>query len=224
MRFGWFKFAISAAVAMFLASAVAIQPAGAQRGRLRAAIQQRRAGAAQRQAQKQAEKAAPNAIVKPRPNLRGMEGLPPKWVDDMRNMSPDEQERFMQNDARFKNLSPARQQQIRGNLQKWNALTPEQQAAVRQRAQVLERMTPEQREYVRNTLLPQWQAMPPKRRQAINRHLAILSHMSPETQQAALNDPKFMQDLSPDEQNMLRNLNSLRNPNAAAAITDGRSQ
>ena len=30
--------------------------------------------------------------------------------------------------------------------------------------------------------------------------------------QAALNDPKFTQGLSPDEQSMLRDLNSLRNP------------
>jgi hypothetical protein len=40
----------------------------------------------------------------------------------------------------------------------------------------------------------------------------MLRNMSPETQQAALNDPRFMQGLSPDEQSMLRDLNALRNP------------
>jgi hypothetical protein len=75
-------------------------------------------------------------------------------------------------------------------------------------------MTPEQRQYVRNTLLPKWQAMPPERRQAINRHLAMLRNMSPATQEAALNDPRFTEGLSPDEQSMLRELNSLRNPPA----------
>jgi Protein of unknown function (DUF3106) len=216
MQLRGLNFAMSIALGAVLAATIAVHPASAQRGKLRAAVQQRRAAAAQRQAEKkaekQAEKPAANGAVKGQPNVRAMEGLPPKWIGNLQNMPPDEQERFMQNDARFKNLPPARQQQIRSRLQLWNRLTPEQQQAYLQREQVLEQMTPEQRQYVRDTLLPQWQAMPLGRRQAINRHLAILSHMSPETQQAALNDPKFMQDLSPDDQEMLRNLNSLRNP------------
>ncbi len=73
-------------------------------------------------------------------------------------------------------------------------------------------MTPEQRQSSGTLFLPKWQAMPVERRQAVNRHLAMLRNMSPATQQAALNDPRFMQGLSPDEQSMLRDLNSLRNP------------
>lgn len=146
------------------------------------------------------------------PNLRGMAGLPPKWVENMRTMTPEEQERFMQNNETFRNLPPERQAQIRQNLQKWNDLTPQQQTALRQREAVLEQMSPEQRRYFNQTVLPKWQAMPQDRRQVINRHLAILGTMSPATQQAALNDPKFVQNLSPDEQTMLRDLNSLRNP------------
>lgn len=145
-------------------------------------------------------------------NLRGLAGLPPQWVEKLRNMPPDQQQRFLENSRQFQNLPPQRQQQIRQNLQKWNSLSPQQKEALRQREEVLKNMTPEQRQYLRNTLLPQWQALPPDRRQVINRHLAMLSRLSPETQEAALNDPKFMQGLSPDEQTMLRNLNSLRNP------------
>ncbi len=158
---------------------------------------------------------APNAnggAAKGQPNLRGMAGLPPKWVENMRTMSPEEQDRFMQNNETFKNLPPERQAQIRQNLQKWNNLTPDQQTALRQREAVLEEMTPEQRRYFNQSVLPKWQAMPQERRQAINRHLAMLGKMGPETQQSALNDPRFLQGLSPDEQSMLRDLNSLRNP------------
>jgi hypothetical protein len=36
--------------------------------------------------------------------------------------------------------------------------------------------------------------------------------MGPGAQQAALADPKFLRGLSPDEQSMLRDLNSFRNP------------
>jgi hypothetical protein len=79
---------------------------------------------------------------------------------------------------------------------------------------MLEQMTPEQRQYVRNTLLPRWQSMPIERRMAVRRHLARLRSMTPAEQQAALNDPRFVQGLNPDEQSMLRELNSLRNPPA----------
>lgn len=175
---------------------------------------------AQRQAARQQRaQAAANGGggAKGQPNLRALEGLPPKWVERVRDMPPEQQQQFLANNQAFRNLPPQRQQQIRQNLEKWNQLSPEQKQAAREREAALERMTPEQREYVRSTLLPKWQSMPQERRQAINRHLAMLRNMSPATQQAALNDPRFMQGLSPDEQAMLRDLNSLRNPPAPPA-------
>jgi Protein of unknown function (DUF3106) len=146
------------------------------------------------------------------PNARAMAGLPPKWIEKLRDMPPDQQQRFLENNQQFQRLSPERQEQIRRNLERWNHLTPEQKQQTVAAEQAFERMTPEQRQYVRNVLLPKWQAMPQPRRQVINRHLAMLRNMSPATQQAALNDPRFVQGLSPDEQSMLRELNSLRNP------------
>ena len=130
-------------------------------------------------------------------------------------MPPEEQQRFLANSEQFNQLSPERQEQIRRNLERWNNLTPEQKEQARAAERALERMTPEQRQYVRNTLLPKWQAMPQERRQIIRRHLAMLSQISPATQQALLNDPKFMQGLGPEEQSMLRELNSLRSPDPA---------
>jgi Protein of unknown function (DUF3106) len=153
-----------------------------------------------------------NGAVRGQPNLRGMAGLPSKWIENLREMPPEQQERFMQNNRLFQNLAPERQTQIRKNLENWNRLSPEERDAIRERAQILERMTPEQRQYLRNTLLPRWQEMPQERRQAINGRLRILQTMGPAAQQAALADPKFMQGLSPDEQSMLRDLNSFRNP------------
>jgi hypothetical protein len=152
--------------------------------------------------------------AKGQPNERAMEGLPPKWVDRVRDMPPEQQQQFFENNAQFRQLPPAKQEQIRQNLDKWNRLSPEEKEAARGRENLLEQMSPEQREYVRGTLLPKWQGLPQPRRQAINQHLAMLRNMSPATQQAALNDPKFTQGLSPDEQSMLRDLNSLRNPSS----------
>lgn len=195
---------IAIAICLALLMGLAAQSACAQNGRRLQVWQER--NEAKREANANGEKG--------KPNVRAMEGLPAKWGERLRDMSPEEQQKFMQNNEQFQRLPPGRQDQIRRNLQRWNNLSPEQKQRARQAEAALERMTPEQRQYVRNTLLPKWQAMPPERRQAINRHLAMLRNMSPATQEAALNDPRFTEGLSPDEQSMLRELNSLRNPPA----------
>ena len=194
--------------AMALAG-VASQPSSAQSGLVRPIRAQAALKAPPRSAP-----ARPPSSGKGQPNARGMEGLPPKWVENLREMPPAAQERFFENNQKFQSLPPARQEQIRRNLQLWNNLTPEQKERAREAARALEEMTPQQRQYVRNSLLPRWQALPPERKQVINRHLGMLRNMSPATQEAALNDPKFTDGLSPDELDMLRELNSLRNPPA----------
>jgi hypothetical protein len=193
---------IALAVCLMLLMGLAAQPARAQNGRRLRVWRER--NEAKREANANGEKGKPSA--------RAMEGLPSKWGERLRDMPPEEQQQFMQNNEQFQHLPPERQDQIRRNLQRWNNLSPEQKQRAREAEAALERMTPEQRQYVRNTLLPKWQAVPLERRQTLNRHLAMLRKMSPATQQAALNDPRFMQGLSPDEQSMLRDLNSLRNP------------
>lgn len=190
------------------------QPAAAQWRqfpRLRAAAQRQGANAEGKNFNP--EESANGGPVRPgQPNLRGLAGLPPKWVENLREMPPEEQERFLQNNRVFQNLPPLRRAQLRKNLENWNKLSPDQRDGIRDREQILERMTPAQRLYLRDTLLPKWQEMPQDRRKLINGRLHILQQMGPGPQHAALADPKFMQGLSPDEQSMLRGLNSLRNP------------
>jgi len=164
------------------------------------------------QARAQARANANAARPQGQANLRNMAALPPKWVEQIRDMSPEQQERFMQNNQRFQSLPTQRQQQIRQNLQKWNNLSPTERGAIREREQVLEGLSPEQRQHLQTEILPKWQQMTPDRRQVINGRLHTLHSMPPEDREAALNNPRFMQGLSPDEQSVLRDLSSLRNP------------
>jgi hypothetical protein len=127
-------------------------------------------------------------------------------------MSPQEQERYMQNSERFKSLPPQRQAQIQRNLQKWNNLSPTERNALNDRERAWERMSPEKRQYVQNTLLPKWQQMSPERKQLVTGRLHTLQGMTPADRQAALNDPQFMRGLNPDEQSVLRGLDSLNAP------------
>lgn len=200
-------------ISLFLAGLLA-QSASAQVGARWRARQARREAAQQARAKGDAPANTDGVAGKGQPNLRAMAGLPPKWLDKMRDMSPKEQERFLQNNQRFQALPPERQEQIRRNLQKWNSLSPEERNAIRNRERVLEQMTPEQRQYVRNSLLPRWQQLPVERRQAIRGRLRMLQGMTPAEREAALDDARFMRGLNPDEQSLLRDLNSLRNPPA----------
>ncbi len=141
---------------------------------------------------------------------RGLKGLPGPWMERLRSLPPQAQERFMQNNERFKNLPPGQQQEIRRRLERWNSLTPQQQQRMLENERKLEQMTPEQRRYIRQELMPRWQELPPARKLAIRRHLNALSGLSDAEREAKLNNPDFMRGLSPDEQKMLRDLSSLR--------------
>ena len=130
-------------------------------------------------------------------NGQGQPKLPGQWEQRLGQMSPQQQEHFLQNNERFRSLPPDRQQQIRQNLQRYNSLSPAERDRVEHSYQNWQRMSPEQRQYVQRTLLPKWQQMSPDRKQVVTGRLHTLQQMSPADRQAALNDPRFMQGLSP---------------------------
>jgi hypothetical protein len=216
---------------LFLAFAVTslAKPMAAQDGRFARGWRPRAQARAEKQqnARKNADgkKPGPNSAAKPKPKEnpitpkppgeRALAGLPGPWVQRLKDMPPDQRERFLQNNQRFQSLPPEQQQRIRQNLQNYDRLTPEQKHEIEERGKIWNQMTPEQREHAKNDLLPKWQSMPVERRQMINRRLRVLHDMSPEDREAAMNDPRFMRGLTPDEQSMLRELNGLRNPAAA---------
>jgi hypothetical protein len=152
----------------------------------------------------------PNAGPNPAANAnQGVKGLSPGVKQNLRDMSPQEQQRYMQNNERFRSLPPQQQAQIRNNLQKWNNLSPTERNAMNDRARTWQRMSPQQRQYAQSNLLPKWQSMSPQRKQIVTGRLHTLQGMSPSERQEALNDPQFMRGLSPDEQSVLRGLDSL---------------
>ena len=199
------KLQFAASFGFLLLAGMLAQNALAQRGRRLVPVAQK-AGQ-----NKPAEKKNPPA-AQGQPNARGMMGLPPKWVERVREMPPEDQERFMRNNAHFKSLPPERQAQIRENLRRWNQLSPAQRNVIRERERVWEQLTPEQREYVRTQLLPKWQQLPQDRRQLILNRLGALRNLSPAERESRLNDENFMQGLDPNERQMLRDLSNLRLP------------
>ena len=147
-------------------------------------------------------------LFNPNPNVA--KRLPPGAMQRLRDMSPEQQERFLQNNQRFHALPPEKQAQIRRNLQRWNNLSPAEKDRLSHAERNWERLSPNQREMVRNDITPRWQKMTPDRRQLVIGRLHTLQGMTSAQREAALNDPRFMQGLTPDEQGVLRDLNSLR--------------
>jgi len=197
---------IIAGICLMLLAGIAARPVSAQNG------ERWRERQAQRQAAREARRESAGAAAKGQGGGRGLVGLPPKWVENLRDKSPEEQERFMQNSREFQNLPPWRQQQVRQNLERWRQLPEDQKERIRATERMLEQATPEQREHFQNDIVPKLAQMPPERRGRVIGHWRRLQAMTPAEQQAALHNPAFMGNLSPDEQSIVRDLNSMGSP------------
>jgi hypothetical protein len=175
----------------------------------------------QRSQRRRAQQQAQQRAQQRNSQSRKLAGLPPKWEEHLQEMTPEEQQRFMKNNERFRQLSPEGQAQIRDKLRYWNGLSPDEREGLRDRQRVWEQLTPVQQDHIQHDLLPKWQQLPQDRRQVILSRLRGLSSMSEADRAAKLNDPQYMRGLSPDEQDMLKNLSVLRagSPGAVPAPT-----
>jgi hypothetical protein len=142
-------------------------------------------------------------------NLREAAKLPPKFVENLEDMSTEQRERFMQNNERFKNMNPQEQARIKEHLQEWNNMSPQQRIQYRAQEQALEQMKPVERQYVRQQLLPQLRAMAPAQRQFLRQHVRELEGLSDADRETKMHDPTFLQGLSPEEQQMIPYLSRL---------------
>jgi Protein of unknown function (DUF3106) len=185
------------ALASILAAPLAWPLAARAQGRLRPAVraaQMRRIERQQQRAQARMER----------------RGVPPKWMTKLQQMSPADQERFLENNRRFRNLPAWRQAEIRARLKQWNSLTPEQKQILIRRAQILERMSPAERREVRQVILPEWRQLAPDRRKVLRQKLRQLQGLNDSEREKRLKDPSFEEGLSPKEQNLLEQLSKLK--------------
>lgn len=206
MRFWRFQFVRLLALAL-LAGCVSL-PAYAQRGlgQGKNKKQQRREEARENRRAAENQKNA----IKENKEERQLMGVPAPWMERLQRMTLVEQERFFNNNERFRNLPPERQAQIRRRLDQWNRLTPEQRQAMVDRERIWQQLTPEQQRHVREEVLPRWKQLPPDRRQPILRRLHALQNLSESEREAKLNDEAFMRGLNPEDRSMLRELTHLR--------------
>jgi len=133
-------------------------------------------------------------------------GAPRPWVDQMRDLSPQQRDRVMQNSKAFQNLSPDKQNRIRQQFNQWDRMNPSQKTDLVQKERTWRNLTPEQREHIKNDVLPRWRQMPWDRQQVIKQKLGVLQNMPESARNQRLNDPNFTRGLSDEERSTLHDL------------------
>lgn len=133
-------------------------------------------------------------------------GAPRPWVDTMRELTPAQRDRVLQNSRTFQNLAPDKQAKIRQQFTQWDRMSPQQQASLRQKEQTWRNLTPEQQQHIKNNVWPKWQQMPWDRQQVMKQKLGVLQNMPESARNQRLNDPNFTRGMTDEEQSMLRDL------------------
>ncbi len=145
-----------------------------------------------------------NFVRSPRQQL-GIGAARP-WVDQMRDLSPQQRELVLQNSKAFQNLAPDKQARIRQQFSQWDRMTPSQQTDLRQKEATWRKLTPEQREHIKNDILPQWRRMPWDRQQVLKQKLGVLQNMPESARNQRLNDPNFTRGMSDQERSLLQDI------------------
>lgn len=148
-----------------------------------------------------------SANYAPRQNL-GI-GAPKPWVDQMRDLSPADRERVLQNSKAFQNLSPDKQSKIRQQFGQWDRMTPTQRTDLRDKENTWRNLTPQQRDHIKNDVLPKWRQMPWDRQQVIKQKLGVLQNMPESARNQRLSDPNFTKGMSDEEKGTLQDLSHL---------------
>src|SRR5438445_780969 len=149
----------------------------------------------------------PGATLRPRQQA-GV-GAPRPFVDRMRDFTPQQRDRVLQNSKAFQNLAPEQQGRIRQQFNQWDHLNGQQRADLRAKEDTWRRMTPEQREHIKNDVLPKWRQIPWERQQAIQQKLGVLQNMPESARNRRLSDPNFTSGMSDEEKATLHDLSHL---------------
>lgn len=130
------------------------------------------------------------------------------WLRAHQNLSPEQQEKLLENDPNFKHLPPQRQAELKERLRKFNSLPPAQRARALNRLEWMSNLTPQQRQDLRdaNQTL---QKLPQDRQVMIHKALRHLRQMNPQERQQEYESDRFKSTFSDEEQGILTKLASL---------------
>ena len=130
------------------------------------------------------------------------------WLRRYIQLSPEQQEKKLEQDKQFQELSPARQQLLRNRLNKFNSMSPDEKDRVLNRMEVFEHLTPAQQKRAQD-LYGQFRSLDQERRKAVMQELWKMSDMSPEDREKTLNSDRLKNSYSEQERQLMKGLNNL---------------
>lgn len=145
--------------------------------------------------------AAPASRVGPKANQEHL----PQWIEHHQSLTPEQQQRALENEPGFRQLPPQTQQRMRERLSQLNAMPVQQRTHVLERAEQMENLNPQQRQQVRGAMA-QLGSLPADRRRVVARAFRDLREMPPQQRQAYLSSDYLHRQLSPEERGTLTNL------------------
>ena len=154
------------------------------------------------------------------PNSGNKGGVQPnkmgQWLQNHKNLPPDQQEKLLESDPNFKKLPPERQQQLRDRLRKFNSLPPEQRERALNRMQFIANLSKDQRQQIReaNQVL---QTLPQDRQILLHKAIRHLSQMTPQEREQAMSEDRFKNMFSEQERGILSKLSAINPPPGGAA-------
>ena len=113
-----------------------------------------------------------------------------EWMNRHSNLTPDQQQRALENEPGFHDLPPQTQQRMRDTLIRLNAMPPEKRERLLERNEAMEHLTLPEREQVR-AAMKQLSELPPDQRRYVARTFRGLRELAPAQRQTVLNSERF---------------------------------
>jgi hypothetical protein len=178
-----------------------------------APAQQRAEMRAQQRAATRAQQAP---AVRPAPNPPAASAQPPqkpaqnqphlqRWLENHKNLSPEEQQRALQNEPGFHELTPQAQRQALENLRNLNNMPAQQRDRMLDRNEMLERMTPQQQQQYRGAVQQLRGASQPRQR-LMAKAILDLRMIPPGQREQVIDSPAFGAQFSEGERSTIRTL------------------
>ncbi|HWZ50246.1 MAG TPA: DUF3106 domain-containing protein [Granulicella sp.] len=128
-----------------------------------------------------------------------------QWMERHSNLTPEQQQRALEQEPGFRQQPPQVQQRMRDTLSHLNSMGPEQRSHTLERMEEMEHLSPPQRQQVRGAMA-QLGGLPPDRRRVVARAFRDLRSMSPAERQGTINNYQFRSQFTPAEWATLSNL------------------
>lgn len=130
------------------------------------------------------------------------------WLNNHRNLSPQQQEQELRREPGFNRLSPEMQQRVLNRLRSLDSRPPEQRQRILQRNEMFEGLSPQQKADVRMSS-QSLAGMAPERQRMVRQAFIDLRGIPPQQRDQILHSARFSQTFTPDERHVLGSLLSI---------------